>query len=282
MTEHYNIVLDVGQTFVRCALVDQEGNILPDSFSIFSSKLDQSKEEILSNLVKIIKFNINSILHPNFLIQNIGFSLPDSMFLDDDKRSIDEEKLNRLLHKDPTINAKISETCRLYIDKESQLFAIGEHILRKEKDKDQDVLYVIIGTELSVTLMNNGLINPNVSNQTVKDISSKKIMNISRKEGLKKENLTAKEIAELALKGNIQAINTYKKFGVALGEALTPILEEHPLGEIFIGGNITLSYPLFQKQLEKTIHQYKISVRPTNHTFYYVLFGLSAQIKKIS
>ena len=107
-------------------------------------------------------------------------------------------------------------------------------------------------------------------------------INISRKEGLKKENLTAKEIAELALKGNIQAINTYKKFGVALGETLTPILEEHPLSEIFIGGNITLSYPLFQKQLEKTINQYKISVRPTKHTFYYVFFGLSAQLKKIS
>lgn len=280
MTEHYNIVLDVGQTFVRCALMDQEGNILPNSFSIFSSKLDHSMQEILANLVKIIKFNINSILHPSFLIQNIGFSLPDSMFLNQEKQSIDEGKLYRLLHKDPTINAKLSETCRLYIDKESQLFAIGEHILRKEKHKDRDILYVIIGTELSVTLMNNGLINPNVSIQTVKEISSKKLMDISRKEGFKKENLTPKEIAELALKGNIQAINIYKKFGVSLGELLKPILEKHALNEIFMGGNITLSYPLFQKQLEKTIHQYKISVRPTKHTFYYVFFGLSAQLKK--
>lgn len=42
---------------------------------------------------------------------------------------------------------------------------------------------VIIGTELSVTLMNNGLINPNVSIQIVIEISSKKLMDISRKEG---------------------------------------------------------------------------------------------------
>lgn len=281
MTEHYTIVLDIGQTFIRCALMDQAGNILPESYSIFPSKLDQSTGVFLKNIVKIIKFNINSILHLDFDIQYIGFSLPDSMFSHQGKQMIDARELKRLLQDDPAIKAKLDCTWDFYFEKESRLFAIGEHILRKENQKYLTVLYVIIGSELSTTLLNHGKMNSERVHQDLIEVSSQRIVEISLQQGFTQGNITAKDIAEMALNHDIQAQKVYYEYGHHLGEYLNELYNQESFDEVCLGGNVALSYPLFEESLAASMESNSVRIHPTKHTFYYVIFGISEQIKNI-
>lgn len=277
MTEHYTIALDVGRTFIRSALLDDRGHILPDSFSIFSSKSSRSKEVVLNNIVKIIKFNINSILYPDFLIQHISFSLPDDFIQKSGQEFIDELTLNTLLQDDASIESKLSMTYTFHFEKETYLFGLGEHVLRNLDDKNKKVLYVLLGSQMSYILLDKGApINATIQAlESRKHLSGLAITDIGKKLGLDNPNLNPKKIAEMAVKFDDRAIKTYQYFGRQLGQYLDGIIREHNPEEIMIGGNIALSYPIFEKTLTKELSKKIIPIYPTEHTSYYVFFGIS-------
>lgn len=284
MTEHYTIALDVGRTFIRSALLDDRGHILPDSFSIFSSKSSHSKEIMLTNIVKIIKFNINSVLHPDFEIKHIGFSLPDDFIQNNVQEFIDEIKLSALLHKEKSIASKLCDACSFYFKQESYLFGLGEHILRKHDERNQKVLYVLLGSEMSYTILDKG-VSSTMGRDTIdsrKYLSGIAITEIGKTLGLKGPNLNPKVIAKMALKEDVRAIKTYQVFGQHLGEYLDNIIIAHNPQEIVIGGNIALSYPIFEKSLTNKLSKKIIPIYPTEHTSYYVLFGLSEFIQYLN
>lgn len=284
MTEHYTIALDVGRTFIRSALLDDRGHILPDSFSIFSSRSSYSKGIMLSNIVKIIKFNINSVLHPDFEIKNIGFSLPDDFIQNNAQDFIDEIKLSDLLHKEKSIASKLCDVCSFYFKQESYLFGLGEHILRKHNERDKQVLYVLLGSEMSYTILDKG-VSRTIDRDTIdsrKYLSGAAITEIGKTLGLKAPNLNPKVIAEMALKKDVRAIKTYQVFGQLLGQYLDNIISAHDPQEIVIGGNIALSYPIFEKSLTNKLSKKIIPIYPTEHTSYYVFFGLSEFIQHMN
>lgn len=284
MTDQYTIALDVGHTFIRSALLDDRGHILPDSFSIFSSKSSHSKEIVLKNIVKIIKFNINSVLHPDFEIQHIGFSLPDDFIQNNAQEFIDEMKLNALLQEEASIESKLSSTCAFHFEQVSYLFGLGEHILRKNSERNQKVLYVLLGSEMSYTILDKGVSSTIDRDKTDsrKYLSGVAITEIGNTLGLKGPNLNPKVIAEMSLKEDVRAIKTYEKFGERLGQYLDKIIREHDPQEIVIGGNIALSYPIFEKSLTNKLSKKIIPIYPTEHTSYYVFFGLSEFIQHLN
>lgn len=286
MTEHYSIALNVGRTFIRSALVDDRGHILPDSFSIFSSKSSDSEELVLKNLVKIIKFNINSVLQPNFEIHHIGFSLPDYLMTNQQENWINERKLNSLLQKEASVKSKLSQNYTFYFERESYLFALGEHILRKEEYRNQKVIYLVLGTEMSVTLFDKGnRVFEIVQEQNKilkKHLSARGIIKIAQTLEINEHDLTPKRIAEMAVAKNKQAIETYYQFGKYLGNYLINILAMYSANEIVIGGNIALSYPLFESGLKSQFDREMMLIYPTEHTSYYVFFGLAEYIKQLN
>lgn len=280
LTEHYTIALDVGRTFIRSALLDDRGHILPDSFSIFSSKSSCSKEIALKNIVKIIKFNINSVLYPNFDIQHIGFSLPDDFIQNNGQDFIDEMTLNTLLQEEESIESKLSTTYTFHFEQESYLFGLGEHILRNPDDRNKKVLYVLLGSEMSYTILDKGILIGEKREvlESRNHLSGVAITEIGRTLGLDNTNLNPKKIAEMAVELDARAIKTYKHYGQRLGQYLDKIICEHDPQEIMIGGNIALSYPLFEMTLTKELSKKIVPIYPTDHTSYYVFFGISETI----
>lgn len=284
MTEHYAIVLDVGRTFIRSALLNDRGHILPDSFSIFSSKSSHSKEITLRNIVKIIKFNINSVLHPDFEIKSIAFSLPDDFIQNNVQDFIDEITLSALLQKETSIASKLSEACSFYFKEESYLFGLGEHILRKPNERDKRVLYVLLGSEMSYTILDNG-VSATISRDTIdarKHLSGIAITEIGKTLGFEDPNLNPKVIAEMALKDDDRAIKTYQDFGQLLGQYLDNLIRANDPHEIVIGGNIALSYPIFENSLTNELSKKIIPIYPREHTSYYVFFGLAELIQHLN
>lgn len=281
LTKHYTIALDVGRTFIRSALVDDNGHILPESFSIFSSKFSQSEILILKNIVKIIKFNLNSILYPDFEIQHIVFSLPDNYIGKKGQCFLNEKGLSNLLYEDSSIASKLSTTCAYYFEQESYLFGLGEYILRDPYDRNKKILYVLLGSDMSYTILENTIRVDEYEDTMIskEHLSGAAITELGKELGLVEPYLNPKEIAEMSLKNDERAIKTYEEFGRQLGQYLDSIIYKHSPSEIIIGGNIALSYPVFEKSLLKELNEKVLTIYPTEHTSYYIFFGITEYIK---
>lgn len=291
LTKYYTIALDVGQTFTRSAVLDEQGRILPDSFSIFSTKSAESNEMILENFVRIIKFTINSILHPRFEIKWIGFSFSHAFISKHKENILQEKRLKEAMMQVPSIQGKLSKDCQLHFEENALLFAIGEHILRKNHKANNRVLYLIIGSSLSSACMVQGELNieyterlqSQESQNNVNDdyISSRGMVELAKDIGISRENLDLKDLEKMALNGDSRAIKVFELFGEYLGLALKELIIDFSPDEIIIGGNLALSYPLFKESFENTTKMNEIRIKPTKHTSYYIFFGVSERVKRI-
>lgn len=292
LADYYTIALDVGQTFIRSAVLDDQGRILPDSFSIFSTKSTESKETMLENFVKIIKFNINSILHPHFKIKWIGFSFSGVFISDQEEDNLLKDKLEEALMKVPSIKGKLTQNCQFHFEKDAHLFAIGENILRLKENQRKKILYLIIGSSLSSAQMVDGQLvteaSEKVETQLMGErvigdyISSRGLMAIAKNMSINLEGIGPKELEKLALKGDSKAIKVFETFGEYLGQALKETIIKFSPDEIILGGNLALSYTLFKQNFERAVNHNKIIISATEHTSYYIFFGISERIKKLT
>lgn len=290
LTEYYIIALDVGKTFTRSAVLDEQGRILPDSFSIFSTKASESNESILGNFVKIIKFNINSILHPDFKIKRIGFSFSNAFIFENEEKILQNKRLKDSLMKVPSIEDKLSPNCQFLFEEDARLFAMGENILRENKNPKKRVLYLIIGSSLSSAYMIDGQLilkdydaveTRSFEEGMVRDyISSRGMLAIAKKVGITQEGLRPKDLEIMALNGDSKALQVFELFGEYLGRALSETITNFSPDEIILGGNLALSYPLFSRRFEKSIMENNIQVIPTKFTSHYIFFGISERVKK--
>lgn len=290
MTKYYTIVLDVGQTFTRSAVLDEQGNILPDSFSIFTTKTTESSETHLEKFVQIIKSTINSIVYPHIKIKWIGFSFSRA-FVSKFKAAIfQENRLKESLMQVPSIKGKLTADCQFHFEEAAHLFAIGENVLRDNAKVKERVLYLIIGSSFSSACMVQGKLRTKPSDyleaQTfekgmVNDyISSRGMMTIAKNIGIHQEALDPKALERMALNGDARALKVFELFGEYLGLALEETINCFSPDEIIIGGNLALSYPLFKQSFEKIVDSDKISIKPTKDTSYYIFFGVSERVKK--
>lgn len=288
MTKHYTIALDVGRTFVRSALLDELGNILPDSFSIFSSKSTESKDVILKHFIKIIKFNINSILDPNFQIEHIALIF--SLSIKDIQTNLaDVEELKANLQNVPSIATKLSPNCQYHRLADVHLFAIGEHILRRPQDQNKKVLYLMIGSRLSAAFIQDGqviyedydyLIDEEHKGHIVKDyLSGEGIIGIAKEQGLNLGEMNPKSIAEEAVAGDKRALQIYQTFGEELAAGLRKMLAIFKPDEIVLGGNVSNSYPLYKEPFISGLEDKEVQIKTTEFTSYYIFFGVSEIVK---
>ncbi len=256
MIEYYTIALDIGPTFIRSALLDKEGNILPDSFSIFSSPSFESKAQLLESFMKIIKFNTNSILHPHFNIQHIGFSFARACFDDSKKPAINKDDLHASLMQIPSIRGKLSADYQIHLIEDVFLFAKGEHVLRKKEKQNKRVLYLILGSSVDYALMVNGelVATHNRLYHT--------------------QQLTAP-----LRKNQLKALEAYERFGECLAKAIQAILFEYAPDEMILGVKIAKSYPLFPSSLLSTLNQSHFQITASIYTTHYIFFGFSEYLK---
>lgn len=269
MTPYYTIALTMGRTFIRSALIDEEGNILPNSFSIFSSKATESKEVIIQNIVKIIKFNINSILSPEFKINHIVFAVPSPFNFKDGKSYLKNQgqydaiygvDLKEILQKElenlPTVHSKLSHQFSLHFEHDARLFGLGEHILREPYRQNKRVLYLMLDKTPGATLLDHG-----------------KVMSLKETEGLE-------EMMPLTQSNNERTKEVYENILEGFVDILRPMIVDYSLKEIIVGGSFLLDYPRFSQHLNQQLEIENIQVVSSEFTPYYIFFGFSMLITK--
>lgn len=67
---------------------------------------------------------------------------------------------------------------------------------------------------------------------------------------------SAKELHDLARRGDKKAIDAFKNYGFHLGEALKNILYAYAPEAIILGGSISKSYPYFETAMNKTLKSF--------------------------
>lgn len=67
------------------------------------------------------------------------------------------------------------------------------------------------------------------------------------------ERLSAKDVSDLALRGDATAIEVYRKMGTALGQGLAPVLARFAPEKIVIGGKVGQSLDLFRPAMEQAL-----------------------------
>lgn len=77
---------------------------------------------------------------------------------------------------------------------------------------------------------------------------------------------TGKEIEELAKAGDRNAVESYSEMGSCLGSVIGPILKEHYIEALAIGGRISLAFDFFKDSLRKAINieENKLLIYPSD------------------
>ena len=150
----------------------------------------------------------------------------------------------------------ITPDFNISFENDAAMFALGEY-LKSSKEHDK-VFTLCIGTGSGSAYIENGALVkdtlPNIENGWIynipyKDsiiddyISSRGILKISKDNGL--DNVTVKDIAELALSENAVAKHVWYEFGENLKEVLALVTKDFKPSKIVIGGQISKSYKLF-------------------------------------
>lgn len=268
----YAIAFDVGGLFIKSAVLNQHGEVVPDSYAIFPAKSKASKREIIDHFVFIIKQQTNRIFDRNFEIMGIGYAFPGpfdyekgiSLIKGVDKFetlygvNLRTELLNQL-QADPLFQSKINQDFYIAFDNDANLFALGEHLAGKGRPYKK-AMYITVGTGTGSAFMDNGrlvvkradvpengwIYNQPFGGSIVDDYISKRgILKLAEELGIDTWDGEVKTIADEAKAGNERAKVVFQQFGRNLGKAIQPHIDAFRPEAVILGGQIVKSKDLF-------------------------------------
>lgn len=289
----YIIAFDVGGIFIKSAVLNGEGEMLPDSFAIIPSKSNESKEEIIEHLFLNIKYQSNRILDKNIKIRGVGFAFPGPF--DYEKgisyiKGVDKfdqlyginlrEELMDKMKKDPSFHSKTSEDFLILFDNDANLFALGEQLVGKGQNFNK-VIYMTIGAGTGSAFMEKGQLIKNQDNvpkdgwiykepfgdSIVNDyISRKGILRLAEEMDVVLEDEQVITLAEMAKNNDEKAKKIFHAFGNYIGQALNPYIKSFSPEAIILGGQIAKSKPYFIGGIYETISNKTVIIEHSENT----------------
>ena len=283
---------DIGGSHITCQVFDIENNV-PIENSKLRIHVDSrgSKDEIIGSWVEAIKKTAKTAGFNN--LAGIGFAMPGPFDYPNGIAWFNAEvqKFENLLGVDVKSELKnylgLSSDFPIRFLNDASCFAIGEAWLGEAANYER-IIAITLGTGFGTTFIKNRLPVAGVDgipddgflyhipfqNSVADDYFSTRwfLKEYREKTGMEISNV--KKLTGLA-KTDSKIPGIFEKFGENLGGFLVPWIEKFNADCVVLGGNISKSYPLFQKQMkeqfEKNQLQTAICLSKTEETA--ALFG---------
>jgi glucokinase len=258
------IGVDVGGTKIQAGAIDPVGKVLFDPVTVETGGNDESEKifaRITDSIDKIIK---NPLLKPADII-GIGMGVTGP--LDTASGRILECPQLPTMHFYP-LKAKIYEKFRIpvFMDNDANALLLGESIWGAGKDH-QITLGFTLGTGLGCAIVINKKLFTGVNgmageiwlspykNGTIEDIVSGNGIS-STYLRLSNKLKTAREISQLAISGDSDAIETWNIFGGALAFSMAWGINMVDPGIVILGGSIANSIGLFYDSMNNALRKF--------------------------
>ena len=259
---------DIGGSHITCQIFDIENDV-PIKNSKLRLHVDSrgSKDEIIGSWSEAIKKTAESVGFN--ALAGIGFAMPGPFDYPNGIAwfNADVQKYEHLYGVD--VKLELRNHLGLVLDfpirflNDASCFAIGEAWLA-DAAKYERIIAITLGTGFGTTFIKNRLpvagkdgipddgflYHIPFQNSIADDYFSTRwfLMEYNEKTGM--EISDVKELCDLA-KTDSSSLRIFEKFGENLGGFLIPWIERFKADCLVLGGNISKSYPLFQKQMMK-------------------------------
>ncbi|XID92361.1 ROK family protein [Paenibacillaceae bacterium WGS1546] len=305
----YTIVFDIGGLFIKSAVMNALGKLVPDSYMVYPAKSKESKEALLLHFVELIKQQTNRIMDKTYRIDGIGYAFPGPFDYEEGIsyiRGVDKfdeiygvnlrDELSARLANESWFAGKRSPDFHIVFENDANLFALGEYAVGKAGAYEK-ALCLTIGTGAGSAFLEGGelvkyrqdvpehgwIYNQPFGDSIVDDYVSKRgIVRLMREAGLD-DGLDVKNVAEMAHAGDEKAIGVFHRFGDTVGEMLLPFIRSFRPDAVIIGGQIVKSKDLFLDRVREALSECEIALEATDDTSLSAFAGVSillAQRKK--
>jgi glucokinase len=303
----YAIVFDVGGLFVKAGVLDERGRLVPGTYMIYPSRSKETKEELLSHLVDLVKQQANRIMAKGFRIEGVGYAFPGpfdydrgiSFIRDVDKFeaiygvNLHDELAHRLAQ-ESSFAGKRDPDFRIVFENDANLFALGEYEAGKAS-RYAKAICLTIGTGAGSAFLDHGRLvkrrsdvpeNGWIYNQPFREsvvddyISKRGIFRLMQEEGLDAGVADVKSAADLAKAGDERAAAVFRRFGGMIGEMLLPFLRSFGPEAVVIGGQIVKSQELFLGSVREAVREFPIALEVSDETSLSAFAGVSRLLRE--
>jgi glucokinase len=303
----YSIAFDVGGLFIKSAVLDDDGEIVPNSYAIFPSKSKETKESIIEHLVFIIKQQTNGILDKDFEITGVGYAFPGPFDYEsgisyikaiDKFEELYEVNLRDLLinclKQESSFHSKTSNEFQIVFDNDASLFALGEHVSGKAGGYNKSI-FLTIGTGTGSAFMENGklvrdrqdvpeygwIYNQPFKQSIVDDYISKRgILQLANELGLSTTDNEVETLAAMGKNEDQRAKMVFQMFGEYIGKVLNPYIKSFKPDAIILGGQITKSKDLFMNGIYEALENKTINIESSEETSLSTFKGVANLLKQ--
>ncbi|WP_142785358.1 ROK family protein [Changchengzhania lutea] len=212
-----------------------------------------NEEETINKLIKII----DSVITTD--TQGIGVGVPGVV---DSLTGIVYDVQNIPAWKEIALKKILHQRYKIpvFINNDANCFALGEKIFGKGKNYE-NFIGLSIGTGLGMgIIINNRLYNGMLC-------GAGEIGMLHYKDSIIEQyassfffsnnyGISAKDLGEIAKKGDVLGLNAFVEFGLHLGEAIKNILYMFAPEAIILGGSISKAYPYFKQSVEISLKSF--------------------------
>lgn len=251
MTSCNYLAIDAGGTFFKYALLDENATFLTEIRKV-SALEDGDTECIIASYKKIFEeyndFSCVCVSTPGPFDYKNGKSLMQHKFkaiygipLRDELEQVSRKKV--------------------FFLSDSNAFLLGEAY-----GKYQNAIGITIGTGFGFSAMKNGKLcidenggpcekpyNTPYNKMIAEDYISGRGIS-KRYELATGEFIDAKEVADRAKQGDIEAAMVYQEMGSAIGNVLRPYVQKYNSDTVIIGGQVARDFELFKNHIELDAH----------------------------
>ncbi|MCC3377563.1 ROK family protein [Cohnella sp. REN36] len=304
---NYAIVFDVGGLFIKSAVVNDQGRLVPGTYMIYPAKSKESKEQLLGHLVDLVKQQTNRIMDRSFRVEGIGYAFPGPFDYERGIsyiRAVDKfeaiygvnlrEELAHRLAQESAFAAKRSPGFHIVFENDANLFALGEYEAGKA-GRYAKTLCLTIGTGAGSAFLERGELvkdrpdvpaNGWIYNQPFRDsvvddyVSKRGIVRLLEEAGFDGDDLDVKNAAERAKGGDERAAEVFRRFGATIGEMLLPFLRSFRPEAVVIGGQIVKSKELFLDSAREAVRDYPVALEVSDETSISTFAGVSRLLQQ--